>query len=176
DLRPAEAAGAVERGQQGGTQNRGSAEAGTFGHGAEQRNFQTSSEGGELGPQAGPRPAGKKVRMKTSQRQGGFGQAETRPRIAVGGESGITGDNFRRAQVDRAQPEEGLLQRADENLDRRLAVEQDGDVQYRAAMVQAEGRGVRPAARQIEPHGTASPHDLILLEGKQRPGARQLLG
>ena len=87
---------------------------------------------------------------------------------------GVGAHAFLDAEINRAHDQFRALGELGEHLDGRLAVEVGGHVQHLAAVLDAVGRRVGPAAGQVEPDRAARPDDLVLHHVAAREGGREL--
>ena len=143
-----------EAGEDHAAEDRGRAEPGALRHRAQQRDLEARPEPVEHLRQR-PGPGGGAVEAHQAQgrlreREGGDGVPvvaqllEARERLGV-------------AEVDRVDPHVPLGRAAAEDLDRRLAVEVHREVHDPPALAQGVGRGVGPAAGEVEPHRARAP-------------------
>jgi hypothetical protein len=129
------------------------------GNGRQGRQLDAATEGLEGLFQALDAPA--PIRHQAGQGQGRFGQSEAAGCLAIVQQILELADLDPHAQIDRADPDHGLLDHPNIRLDRRLAVQIHRGVGDAAAPFQGIGRGVRPAAAEIQPGRSAGPDDLI---------------
>ena len=75
----------------------------------------------------------------------------------------ITVDTLHGTQVDASQHDVRLFARLHISLQRRLAVELNGQVHHPSSFHQAIGRRVGPSTGDVDAHRTSSPHDLVAI-------------
>ena len=109
---------------------------------------------------------------EAGQRERRLGNGERTAHAVAVGQLFIGGHRLRGPEVDAAQNDVGLGAGLHVGLDGRLAVELYGQVDDVAALHEAVGRGVGPAAGNVDAHGAAGPHNLV--GGHATAGCRSL--
>ena len=160
---------AVERGQERRAQDAAGAEAAAARDSAEERDGQAAARAPEVRAQVRARLA----RHQSAEDERRAWEGIPLRRITVIKELPHAAVLRGAPGVHRVERDGRLLGDAHHGLQRKRAAERDRGIHHGAAMFDAEGRRVAPAAGQVDAHRCAGPHRLVLAHGERSDWAWQ---